>query len=195
MRIRLVYAVMVTALCLSGVACQEQAVVSTPTLEEIQVLISILETPDSADFAYAADRLAQMGPSAAPSASALARALRYPRRDSYMAGRALVSIGREAETAVPLIAEALIDERSDVRLYAALALGSVGESAGCTVPQLAALLWDTDAWVRTASAAALEQVTGIDLVLDHYEINPLFPAAVAADTPEGSVTGTARGCY
>jgi hypothetical protein len=177
---------------------------STPTPPSIEQLIAILEASDPqlpnydpsseefAAFGLATTELAKLGPSAAPAAPALARALRYPRRDSYMAGKALVAMGPAAEPAIPELVQALEDARSDVRLFAAFVLGTIGESAKCAVPELTQRLWDTHAWVRTAAAGALDAITGIDLVIEAYELKPSHPGSVAGDEPEGSITGKAR---
>jgi len=158
----------------------------------LEQLILILENPDSPDFSLATSELAKMGPAAAPAAPALARALRYPRHDSYTAGVALATMGPAAKSAIPELIQALEDDRSNVRLFAAFVLGTIGESAKCAVPELAPRLWDSDAWVRTAAAGALDAITGTDLVVEVYELKPSHPGSVTEDEPEGIITGKAR---
>lgn len=163
-----------------------------PTATPLEQLIKIVDDPDSPDFVFATSELAKMGPTAAPAAPALARALRYPRHDSYMAGKALVAIGPAAELAIPELIQALGDDRSEVRLFAVFVLGTIGSSSNCAVPQLTPRLWDSDAGVRSAAAGALEAVTGVDLVSEVDELKPSHPGSVFADEPEGSITGKAR---
>ncbi|MFQ6102578.1 MAG: HEAT repeat domain-containing protein [Anaerolineae bacterium] len=174
---------------------------STPTPPPMEQLIAILEAsdpeapnydPESDEFWFATSELVKLGPEAAPAAPALARALRYPRRDSYMAGKALVAIGPAAEVAIPELVEALKNDRPIVRRYAAFVLGIIGESSKCAVPEIAELLWDSDGWVRSAAAGALDAITGIDLVDETLELDPSHPGGIFADEPEGTITGEAR---
>ena len=162
------------------------------TPESLEQLVEILKEPDSSRFSFATSQLAKMGSAAAPAAPILAQALRYPRRDSYMAGVALVAIGPAAGSAIPYLIEALEDNRPDIRRFAAFVLGTIGESSSCAVPKLAARLWDSEAWVRSAAAGALEAITGIDLVVETHELKPSHPGSVFADEPGGSITGKAR---
>jgi HEAT repeat protein len=189
MKLAIVCALLVGILTLTGCELNPRP---TPTATSLEQLIAILQDPESADFWFATTELAEMGPAAAPAAKILAKALRYPRRDSYMAGIALVSMGPAAGPAIPELVQALEDNRSGVRLFAAFILGTIGQSAKCAVPELALRLWDTDPWVRTAAAGALDAITGIDLVAEVYELVPSVPGSVAGDEPEGYITGKAR---
>lgn len=187
-------------LILSGCGVLSQ---STPTPPPIEQLIAILEASDPASpnydvssrefaaFGSATTDLTKLGPAAAPAAPALARALQYPRRDSYMAGKALVAIGPAAEPAIPELIEALKNDYPMVRCYAALVLGVIGESSKCAVPEIAQRLWDADQFVRGTAAPALEAITGVDLVIWRFELDPADPS-IRGDEPEGSITGVAR---
>lgn len=158
----------------------------------VEELMHIIATPDAPGFGLATKELAEMGSEAAPASELLATALSYNRRDSYMAGIALISIGPDAHLACSQLRKALNDERTTVRCFAAEALGAIGERAIAAVPDLAARLWDEDAWVRTAAAGAIEAITGEDLLADSYELNPSIPGSVSADDPEGRLSGAAR---
>jgi HEAT repeat protein len=58
---------------------------------------------------------------------------------------------------------------------------------------LAVFLWDKDAFVRSATAGALTEITQIELVEDDiYKLDPEAVGSVAADDPEGHISGTAR---
>lgn len=171
----------------------------TPTPPSLERLIAILEASDPAlpgwehtDFAFATSELARMGPAAAPAAPALARALQYPRRDSYEAGKALVAIGPAGAPAVPELVKALRNDRPEVRSIAAYVLGIIGEQARCAVPEIAPLLWDSDMFARGAAAEALDAITGRDLVEWIYKIDPSRPMSISGDKPDGSITGKAR---
>jgi len=176
---------------------------STPTSPPMEHLIAILEASDPASpnydpgseefaaFGFATTELAKLGPAAAPAAPALARALGYPRRDCYMAGKALVAIGPAAEPAIPELVRALKSDLPICRQYAAFALGIIGESSKCAVPEIAQLLWDSDPFVRGTVAPALEAITGVDLVVYIYELDPADPA-MRGDEPEGTIAGKAR---
>jgi hypothetical protein len=95
-------------------------------LNELMIIIS---SPDTQEFAMATNELAEMGNEAAPASESLANALSFPRRDSYTAGVALISIGENALSACPGLRIALSDERPEVRLYAAAALGAIRRGA------------------------------------------------------------------
>lgn len=164
---------------------------STPTPPSLEHLIAILEASDPAlpdweyaDFGFATSELAKMGPAAAPAAPALARALQYPRRDSYAAGKALVAIGPAAEGAIPELTKALKNDRLEVRSIALYVLGIISEPARCAVPEIASLLWDSKSSVRITAAMALDAITGRDLVEWIYEIDPAR-LSIPGESPPG----------
>jgi hypothetical protein len=154
-------------------------------------IIEVLKDPDSSLFIQAVNEAALRENDSTILAPALAMALRYPRRDSYIAGIALISLGSKAKTAIPNLILALGDESADVRAYAALSLGAIGSDAQCAVPQIVPLLWDENASVRASAANALEMITGNDLVNPVNEFNPVYPNVIPQDTPFESVTGKA----
>ncbi len=170
----------------------------TPTPLSIEQLIAILEAGDPnspnykpgseefAAFGFAIAELAKLGPAAAPAAPALARALQYPRRDSYMACKALIAIGPAAAPAIPELLKALKNKNDYplVRQCAALVLGIIGEPAKCVVPEIAPLLWDSKHSVRVTAAMALDAITGKDLVDQIYKIDPSH-VRIVGDPPLG----------
>lgn len=158
----------------------------------LKELMSIVSNPDAQEFAMATKELAEMGSEAAPASELLADALSFPRRDSYTAGIALISIGKNSLPACSGLRIALSDERSKVRIYAAAALGAIGKSAEGAVPDLANHLWDEDAWVRTAATGALEQIVRVDLLPNVYELDSTNPGSVSADEPNGRLSSEAR---
>jgi HEAT repeat protein len=183
--------IIIYAMSLLMTSCNSSG--TTPsTLETVANLIEILEDPQSPEFSHAVNELAKMGPSASSAAPILSLALTYPRRDSYIAGKVLIEMGPEAELAIPNLITALKDPRPEVRRYAALALGSIGRPAKCAIPEIAKRLWDPDPWVRSASAISIESIITIDLVADTYKASPASPGAVAADDPQGKISGQAQ---
>ncbi len=177
---------------------------SMPTPPSVEQLIEIVMASDpgspvydpgskeSESFAFAASELAKRGPAAAPAAPVLAQALRYPRRDSYLAAQALAAIGPAAESAIPELLIALGDNRSEVRVCAVFVLGVIGKPSKEAVPLIAPLLWDSDLFVRSAAAGAMERITGLDLVEDPYDLDPARACSVFGDEPNGSITAKVR---
>jgi hypothetical protein len=88
----------------------------------------------------------------------------------------------------------LTNPRADIRLYSLIVLSITGHNGSCSVRNIGPLLRDPDPYVRTAAALAIQGITGQELVSKVYAITPehLSPNPVAADTPEGSIAGTAR---
>jgi len=76
----------------------------------------------------------------------------------FVVGGALLSMGPEAEPAVPALIDALRDGDSEIRRYAALVLGAIGPRARQAVPALKAALNDDDESVRLAAARALKDI-------------------------------------
>jgi HEAT repeat protein len=103
--------------------------------------------------------LAQLGPSAAEAAPALAAVVASgepPFRQA--AAEALARLGAAAAPAVPDLIRALSDWSPPARQWAARALAAVGPAAGHAVPTLLGLLADYDDGVREAAAEALVSV-------------------------------------
>ena len=157
-------------------------------------LILLLENPEDPEnlFGTITKELSKRGPSASEAAPALGVALTYRRRDSYLAGFAVMAIGPNAKSAIPILVSELSHERSTVRRYAALSLGTIGQSAECAVPQLASLLWNPDSKIRSAAAISIEAITGIDLVDPEAKLDPQTPGVIPLDEPEGIVSGGVR---
>jgi HEAT repeat protein len=128
----------------------------------VEQLVIILETPDSENFARATQELGEMGEKAAPASLVLAKAMQYPRRDSYAAAQALIKIGPAAKGAIPELIRALENERVEVRSDAAIVLGVIGEEARCAVPYLALLLWDDLPEISSSAARAIDNITELD---------------------------------
>jgi HEAT repeat protein len=165
--------------------------VSVKSTEE---LIQLLKDPNDPNNLFDAItvELGKRGASAEEATPALAVALTYPRRDSYMAGFALIKIGPDAKLAVPILASELNNERDTVRRYAALSLGAIGKPAICSVPELAKLLWHNNSETRAAAAIALDSITGINLVDPEDKLDPQTPGIMPIDKPEGVITGISR---
>src|SRR5215510_5283575 len=68
-------------------------------------LIRILEDQNGPEHLFSAvtKELAKRGPSASEAAPALSLALTYPRRDSHLAGFALMAMGPQAKEAIPTL--------------------------------------------------------------------------------------------
>jgi hypothetical protein len=157
-------------------------------------LILLLENPENPEHLFGAitKELARRGPSASEAAPALSVALTYPRRDSHLAGFALMAMGPDAKTAIPLLVSQLFHTRTSVRRYAALSLGTIGKSAECAVPQLASLLWHQDPETRSAASISIDAITGINLVDPEAKLNPQVPGIMPLDESEGVFSGPAK---
>ena len=165
------------------------------TTELIKILERAGDTNDPAGVAFwdVIKELEKRGQSASDAAPALAKAITYPRRDSGMAGIALISMGESAKSAIPILAKNLDHERADVRENSSFILGNIGNLAECSVPKLGNLLWDKDPAVRSTAATAIEAITNIDLIEDDYhEIDPKGYGSAVLDEPEGTITQYAR---
>ena len=87
----------------------------------------------------------------------------------------------------------LTSPREEVRRYSIFVIGTIGAPANCAVPQLATFLWDPESTVRSVTAGALTEITQIQLVEDEiYKLDPVAIGSVAADEPEGHLSGIAR---
>jgi len=148
-----------------------------------------------AEFSHALEQLSDMGTGAIDAASMIAKAISFPRRDSYMAAEALLSLGPDiASTTIPILLDNLNSQRSEVRAYSTFVLASIGGPASCAVAEISHLLWDTDMFVRAAAAIALDNITGVDLVEEYYKFIPEehVNLSMPGDDPEGSITNYAR---
>lgn len=155
-------------------------------------LILIIKDPESDLFWYATEELANRGDSAVEAAPALAQALGYPRRDSYMAGIALVSMGKSAEPAIPYLIPVLHNDQAIARASASLVLGVIGAASKCTIPEIAPLLWDQDPTVRGAAAITLDALTNKDFVPSWHKLGPSIITSIPQDYPEGALAMDAR---
>jgi HEAT repeat protein len=103
-------------------------------------LVEMLESPDAKQRSRAAATLWGLGPSAAPAALALAKALSDASSEvRRSAATALSGIGPGAAPAVPALSRALNDPDNDVRQFSAKALGAIGPAAQAALPELQAL--------------------------------------------------------
>jgi hypothetical protein len=155
-------------------------------------LIQIIEDPESDLFWYATTELGHRGVNAVEASPALARALGYQRRDCDEAGRALISMGAEAKSAIPYLIPVLHDDQAISRAYASLVLGYFGEESKCAIPEIALLLWDVDPTVRGSAAITLDALTGENLVPSWDKLGPSTMNSISQDTPEGTFTKDAR---
>ena len=165
--------------------------ISNKSTEELIRLLEDQNDPDNL-FSAITEELANRGATASEAAPALSVALTYPRRDSYLAGFALIAMGPNAKSAIPTLVSELSHERSTVRRYAALSLGAIGRAAECAVPQLALLLWYQDSETRSAASISIDAIARIDLVDPEAKLDPQTPGVMPLDEPEGIVSGLAR---
>lgn len=152
-------------------------------------------SPAYTEFPHILERLAAMNASTNNAASMLAYAMGFPRKDSILAAKALISLGPDwAATDLPSLISYLTNQRPEVRMYSAIVLSITGGNGSCSLGYIGPLLWDPDAYVRTSAALAIQGITGMDLVQNTYTITPdhLSTSPVAADTPEGKITGATR---
>lgn len=147
-------------------------------------LILILKDPNSERFMDAVNEGLRRTNDYRIIAPTLAQSLQLPRRDSYIAGIALISMREKALYAIPYLEAAIINDNSTVRAYALLALGTIGKSSGCSMPQIAKLLYDKDPIVRAAAANAMELISVMDLVNASFKFDPAFPNILPEDTPD-----------
>ncbi len=191
MKKNIIILLVMSTLLLSSACMREKSKVcvnvSILSTKELTRLLSDISDPYGL-FWPITDELKNRGSLAAEAAPALAKALAYPRRDTFMAWEALINIGPEAKTAIPFLLENLANERADIRAYSAIALASIGPSAKCAVPYLAPLLWDTDPQVPSSVAKALDSITGIDLVRTSDKFDPAYPNQIVLDN-SGSTNG------
>lgn len=165
--------------------------ISNKSTEELIRLLEDQNDPGNL-FGAITEELANRGASAAEAAPTLSLALTYPRRDSYLAGFALMAIGPSAKLAIPILVSELPHESSTVRRYAALSLGAIGQEAECAIPQLASLLWYSDSETRSAASISIDAITGIDLVDPEAKLDPKTPGVMPLDQPEGIVSELAK---
>ncbi len=180
----------------------------TPSQQEIvDALINIVEASDPAshvydpkslayqDFPLALPELAKLNSASNSAASELAYAIGFPRPDSILAAKALISLGPEwAGTTLPLLIGNLNNARPEVRLYSLIVLSTIGPDGACALGHVGPLLWDGDPYVRTAAALAAQSLSGRTLVFNAYTIDPsqLAPTPIVPDTPEGQIVRDAR---
>ena len=119
----------------------------------VPTLIDRLEEKD--DHYRAIDVLGAIGPAAVPAVPALLRHLEhdlsvkdklYKDESTNATGiiETLAEIGPTAKEAIPLLQQALKDENSTIRYFAAYALGEMGSAATVAIPDLKNLLIDHD---------------------------------------------------
>jgi hypothetical protein len=165
---------------------------STTELSDDELIDMLLRDPSSSDVWDAEAEFILRKPTSPSVAFALVEVLAYPRHDTSMAGKALVSMGKNAEPTIPQLIFLLKHDRDEVRLWATIVFASIGDSATCAVPSLAPGLWDSDMFVRTATAISLTEITGLDLVREIDRFDPELPDSFGGDDPSGTTTNVAR---
>jgi hypothetical protein len=170
-------------------------------------LIAILEVSDPASSTYdpgsaayaefpdALTQLAGLNSNTNNAASMVCYAMGFPRQDSILAARALISLGPDwTATELPRLIMYLTDPRPAIRMVSAIVLSTTGDQGSCSLGDIGPLLWDPDPYVRTAAALAIQGIIGKDLVAHEYLITPdhLSSIPVAPDTPEGKIVASAR---
>ena len=148
-----------------------------------------------AEFSGALEQLTEMEMGAIDAASLIAKAISFPRRDSYLAAETLLSLGPDiASTTIPILLDNLNSQRPEVREHSIFVLGSIGGPASCAVTEISYFLWDTDPFVRSAAAIAIDSITGEDLVKKSFKFLPgeLDILSIPGDDPEGDITNSAR---
>jgi hypothetical protein len=196
----------------TAAAQPEPSTVSSPTStktddEIVEELLQTLEASDPAsptydpassayaEFPQVVKQLAAHNATTNNAASMLGYALGFPRPDSILAARALISLGPDwAATELPALITHLNNPRPEVRLYSLFVLSLTGDNGSCSLGNIGPLLWDADPYVRTSAALAIQAITGKALVTDAYLINPddLSSTPPAAVTPEGKIVALAR---
>ncbi|MCX7427282.1 MAG: HEAT repeat domain-containing protein [Planctomycetia bacterium] len=131
-------------------------------------LTALLDSPDKATRAAAADALGAIGKDATaaiPKLVALLGEGELPRISTEVGSafsavgiRAASALGNMGKDAVPLLVPCLTDKRSAVRSNAACALYSIGSDAQGAVAPLIAQLKDSDWFVRQCAAEALGNI-------------------------------------
>ena len=189
----------------SPAATEEPTQQSFPT--DVGTLIELLYITDPSlpqynpksiaymQFSDILTRLSEMGDEAIDAASTIAVAISFPRQDSYLAAKALLTLGPEiTATTLPILIDNLQRKTNNSRLYSTLLISSVGESASCAAAEVAELLWDEDPQIRVAAAYALEEITGEDLLSLEIKLtaDSQFPLTIDKDLPEGHLSGGAR---
>ncbi len=187
--ITLVIGLMLTSGCSPRDVLEQD--ISSRSTEDLIRLLEDQEDPDNL-LGTITEELAKRGPAASAAAPALSVALTYPRRNSYLAGFALIAMGPNAKSAIPTLVSELSHERTTIRRYAALSLGAIGQAAGCAVPQLVSLLWYSNSKSRSAAAVSIDAILGIDLVDPEAKLDSQTPGVLALDEPEGIVSGLAK---
>ncbi len=127
---------------------------------DIALLISQLEGHDAAQQVAAAEKLAQLGPSAQAAAVALVRTIGLPDEEVLeFCTAALEEIGPPAADQINLLAALVGDCSSDIAYWAATLLGRAGTLSATAVPQLVQVLeGEADLPVRERAAWALGEI-------------------------------------
>lgn len=198
----------ITPTTASSAVIPTETSIPTVTSDNVEDLIQILYASDPelpkfnpqslqyAQFADALQKLEAMGPQAIDAASHVAKAISFPRQETILAARTLLSFGPEiTATTATVLMDNLNSTQAKSRLYSLILLGTIGERASCAVGNIGPLLNDTDPEVRFASAAALVKITGKDLLPKGVVVtsaDPLSAEAILSDTPDGIYVQNAR---
>ncbi len=140
----------------------------------------------------AANTLAEMGPAAAPAASALLSALAQEQthRPSRTPSIVALALGRIGPEAVPGLVQLAAHHDADIRINAAFALRSQGTNATPAVPALIEMLQAPDPEERLSAANALAAI-GPGAREAHAELARLA-ATTSGDVIVGHVASAAR---
>ena len=175
--------------------------------KDVNDLIQILYTSDPeiavyydpqsdsyAQFPAALEKLAAIREYGASVAPYIAHAISYPRADSYLAAKVLITLAPDVTAStLPVLIGNLQKSAPKTRFNSLIVLGSIGKMASCSVGDIGPLLWDSDSHVRLASAYALEKIIGKSFLPEDVQLLPgPLSASTPTDSPEGKMVGIAR---
>jgi len=138
---------------------QSPVELKTPTT--VPTLVNALKDQDWRVRSQAAQRLGQMGATAADAIPALIK--RLDDEDVVVRLRAALALGQIGKPAIPALIVALKDQDEKVRYNATYALGLIGSGAKETIPALINTLKDQDETVRQGAILGLAQMGSLIL--------------------------------
>jgi HEAT repeat protein len=99
-------------------------------------LVAIISEQNSELFSLAMEELNFREDLSKEDALIIAKALGFPRHDSYLAAFVLIKTGPDAEMAIPKLIQMLDNERPEIRAFSSFVLGTIGNASSCAVPLL-----------------------------------------------------------